>query len=305
MEDSGGFERYRSLVPDWEPFVRACSRPLPTVVWANRLRTTPEALAGRLADEGLDPDAVDWYEGAFRISDAMNPGTTLSYLAGLYHIQEEVSLLPVHVLAPRPGERVLDLCAAPGGKTLQAAIALENRGTVVANDRSGIRLNVLRTALYRMGLTNVSTVVGDAARFSGPDEWFDCVIADVPCSCEGTSRKHASVVGRASRPQSAFLAEKQRAILKRAAALCRPGGRIVYATCTYAPEENELVVDALLRSDARLRIRAIDLSGLTSAPGVTEWEDALLSPQLALSRRIWPHQNDTGGFYVALLEKEA
>lgn len=299
------FERYRPLIDDWPRFLEACSRPLPTVIWTNQLRVAPSALVERLRQEQVTCEPVAWYKGAFRIAGHTNPGATLSYLAGLYHIQEEVSLLPIHLLDPEPGQRVLDLCAAPGGKTLQSAVRLENRGTIVANDRSGTRLNVLRTSSYRLGLTNVSTTAGDAATFAGPAGWFDCVIADVPCSCEGTSRKHRSVVDRSSTSQSTALAQKQRAILNRAIKMCRPGGRIVYATCTYAPEENECVVNAVLQDAPSVRILPLPSLGLQTTPGITEWSGVRLHPDLRHTIRVWPHHNDTGGFYVALLEKTA
>ncbi len=303
MTFSFGFERYRDIVDDWASFIDASHSPLPICIWTNLLRTSPGDLSRRLETESVRVHPLRWYDAAFRFESDVNPGTTLSYHAGLYNVQEEVSLLPVVALAPRPGARVLDLCAAPGNKTLQAAVALENQGTVVANDRSGGRLNPLRTALYRFGLTNVTTTNYDAARFPLADSAFDCVIADVPCSCEGNSRKHPDVEKRASREQSVSLARTQVNILRRAVDLCRPGGRIVYGTCTYAPEENEMVVDAILRAMPEVRIRPFRLPGLVHSAGLTDWESMPLHEDLTRTIRVWPHQNDTGGFYVALLEK--
>ena len=305
MSFTGGFDRYRDLVEDWNSFVEVNHSPLPICLLTNRLRISPDELSSLLDEENVPHRPLAWYDSAFRVDGEMNPGTTLSYHGGLYNVQEEVSLLPVVALSPRPGERVLDLCAAPGNKTVQAAIELCNSGTVIANDRSGGRLNILRTVLYRLGLTNVSTTNYDATVYPDVSEQFDCVIADVPCSCEGTSRKHSDVERRSSREQSRGLAEIQKRILLRAASLCRPGGRIVYATCTYAPEENEMVVNAALTAVPGLRVLPSEIPDLVHSPGLTAWEGVRLKDELAQTMRVWPHQNDTGGFYVALLEKEA
>ena len=304
MSDSRpGIDRYRSLVDDWEAFLSSARQPLPACAWTNGIRTTPDELSHRLSAEGIRHRPLAWNAEAFRLDGCDHPGATLSYLAGLFHLQEEVSLLPVRALAPAPGERVLDLCAAPGSKTLHAAVALQNRGTVVANDRSGGRLNVLRTALHRLGIVNVTTTTGDAARFPDVAEPFDCVIADVPCSCEGTSRKHPDVLRRSSAAQSTALSRTQINILSRAADLCAPGGRIVYATCTYAPEENECVVDVLLRTRSDLRVRPFSIDGFKTMPGITSWDGRKLHDGVEGAMRVWPHHNDTGGFFVALLEK--
>lgn len=298
-----GFDRYRGLIDDWEAFCRAAERPLPTCVWTNTVRSTPTQVQQWLERDGVACQRVPWFDSAFTLPPDINPGRKLAYLAGLIHVQEEVSLLPIAALGPKPGDVVLDLCAAPGNKTVQTAVALENRGTVIANDRSGIRLNVLRAATHRLGLTNVSTTVGDAATFPTSSGYFDSVIADVPCSCEGTSRKHPNVMGRSSQQQSLGQAVQQRAILTRAVDLCRPGGRVVYSTCTYAPEENELVVDAVLRSRPELRVVPVEIPRLLFSAGITEWSGRQLHSSLRHALRVWPHQNDTGGFFVALIAR--
>ena len=296
-------DRYRPLVDDWDAFLDALRRPLPTAIWTNTLRATPEEVAALLAHEGIPVEPIPWYPGAFRLPPDLNPGATMAYTMGLYHVQEEVSLLPPVLLDPQPGERVIDLCAAPGNKTAQIAVAMQNRGTVVANDVSGGRMNVTRTTLARLGLANVSTTHVNAVQYPVAEP-FDRVLADVPCSCEGTSRKHPDVLMRANVRRSCTLGERQLAILERGLRLCRPGGRIVYATCTYAPEENERVLDALLRShpDA-VRLLPARIDGVDASPGLTAWGGQALHPDLHRALRVWPHQLDSGGFFVAVLEK--
>ncbi len=297
-------ERYHPLIDDWEAFLEALRRPLPTAVWVNTLRASADEVGAMLAAEGLEPAPLSWRPAAFRLGRPEGAGARLPYLAGLYHIQEEASMLPAWLLAPPPGRRVLDLCAAPGGKTAQLALALGGRGTVVANDLSQGRLNVVQTTLARLGLANVSLTAADAAHYPGRDA-FDAVLLDAPCSCEGTARKAPRVLRAACREQSLAHGRRQQAMLRRALRLCRPGGRVAYATCTFAPEENEAVVDAALRAwpPGAVRVAPAALPGLRVAPGVTAWQGQTFAEEVGGCLRLWPHHNDTGGFFVAILEK--
>jgi NOL1/NOP2/fmu family ribosome biogenesis protein len=133
---------------------------------------------------------------------------------------------------------------------------------------------------------------------------FDKILADVPCTCEGTCRKDPDISNRVNDSSHERMARRQQAILNKAVQLCRPGGRIVYATCTFAPEENEAVVDQILQQyHGRVRLVPAQIPGFECAPGVTEWQGQTFDPSLALALRAWPQQNDTGGFFMALLER--
>lgn len=298
------FERYRDLIEDWDAFAAAVQRPLPTAIWANPLKIAPEKLQHLMAESGVVLTPVPWYPGAFHLPADVMPGLRWEYLAGLYQVQEEAALLPALLLDPQPGERVLDMCAAPGNKTAQMGAMMQNRGTLIANDRSNGRMRAARHAFSRMGLVNVTTMTQDGSNLPAEMGLFDKIMVDVPCSCEGTCRKDPSVFKRSSVGASRKIARIQTALLRKAVQLCRPGGRIVYATCTFAPEENELVIDAILReSGDHLRLGSAAVPGLTSSPGLTEWQGQQLHPDLHLASRIWPQQNDTGGFFVAVLEK--
>lgn len=303
MNNEIPFTRYKPIVDDWAAFQEAVTRPLPATIWTNPLRTTPERLQD-LIDAPLEP--VPWQPGAFRLPPGFPAGRHWAYLAGLYHVQEEVSLLPVRLLDVQPGERVLDLCAAPGNKTAQIGAALGNSGTIVANDRSAGRMKAASHTLNRLGLVNVTVTTSDAVNYPKASGYFDKILADVPCTCEGTCRKDRSVTWRVSLRDSRKLAGSQLAILRKAVQRCRPGGRIVYATCTFAPEENEAIVDAVLQEYGRfLRLLPARIPGFRTSPGLTEWEGRPFHPDLRHTLRVWPHQNDTGGFYLALLEKTA
>jgi 16S rRNA (cytosine1407-C5)-methyltransferase len=298
------FERYRELIDDWTAFVAAVKRPLPTTLWANPLKITPEKLQNLMADSGIELTPVGWYPGAFRLPADVMPGLRWEFMAGLYQVQEEVALLPTLLLEPQPGDRVLDMCAAPGNKTAQMGAMMANRGTLLANDRNGGRMRAARDVLNRIGLVNVTTLTWDGSSLPGEIGQFDKIMVDVPCTCEGTCRKDTSVLSRSSVGASLKIARIQTALLRKAVQLCRPGGRIVYATCTFAPEENELVVDAILREAGDgLRLRPSAVPGLIASPGLTVWQGQRLHPDLQLASRVWPQQNDTGGFFVAVLEK--
>ncbi|MFP3940571.1 MAG: RsmB/NOP family class I SAM-dependent RNA methyltransferase [Thermoanaerobaculia bacterium] len=312
-------ERYREIVDDWPAFLEAVRRPLPLTVRVNRLR----AVAGRgaapvrewLEAEGLRVRPVPWDGDLLRLeprpdgpAEPPAPGRLLATLGGLVHVQEEVSLLPVRLLAPRPGERVLDLCAAPGSKAGALAAAMAGRGTLVANDVDWRRLSSLGRNLERLGALNAVVTCYDAANFPFAAGCFDRVLADVPCTCEGTSRKNPEVFTWGDPASRSETARVQGAVLRKAVRLVRPGGRVVYSTCTYAPEENEAVVDAVLAAARRagrpLRVLDARVDGFPAAAGLREWRGERFDPALERALRVWPHHHDTGGFFVAVLERE-
>ena len=305
---------FGDVVEDWTGFIDALVRPLPTCIWSHPGRIEGDELLQLLAVQGVRAEPVPWLAGApgtaLLLPPAFKAGQHWWYCAGLAHAQEAVSQLPVVLLDLEPGQRVLDLCAAPGGKTAQIALALGNRGTVLANDFSPERIAALQGNLDRLGVVNVSTTWVDGGNYPAAAGPFDRILVDAPCSSEGTLRRNRSLVGKLGPERSRRMASRQRALLRKAAKLCRPGGRILYSTCTFAPEENELVVaDILAEQDGQLELRPAPVSallpGLATRPGVTRWEGRVLADELSRCLRVWPHDNDTGGFFIALLEKAA
>ncbi|WP_296899604.1 RsmB/NOP family class I SAM-dependent RNA methyltransferase [Thiohalocapsa sp.] len=305
--------RYRPLfdevVDDWDAFIDSLRRPLATCLWARPGRADGGTLQALLAEQGVPSSPVPWLADAPGTALALPPGFKAGqhwwYCAGLAHAQEAVSQLPVLLLDLAPGHRVLDLCAAPGGKTAQVALSLGNRGTVLANDFAMDRIAALQGNLDRLGVVNVTTTRWDGGNYpvgAGP---FDRILVDAPCSSEGTLRRNPGLVTKLGAERSTRMAGRQRALLRKAVKLCRPGGRILYSTCTFAPEENELVVaDVLAEQDGRLRLLPAHVPGLLSGPGVTRWQGRALPDVLAGCLRVWPHANDTGGFFIAVLEKD-
>lgn len=297
-------ERYAALVPDHEELIQALLRPLPESLWSHPARLDRSALMELLRADGFAPEAMPWCEAGIRLPAGSRPGRHWGFLAGLFQVQEEVSMLPVTLLDPQPGERVLDLCAAPGNKTAQIAVAMANRGTVMGNDPKKGRLAALRQTVKRLGLLNTVITAQDGQSIGARAGSFDRVLVDAPCTCEGTFRK----VTQPNDPDTTFR-ERQAAtqvrLLERAVQLTRPGGRIVYATCTLAPEENEAVVDTVLqRLGSELRLVPARVPGFQGRAGVTRWQGRTFDQALTGAMRVWPQDNDTGGFFVAVLERD-
>ena len=295
--------RYEPIIEDFEGFLAACERPLPTTVRVNPLAVDPDRAVEALEAEDVAVQRRDWHEGVLEV-DTGKPGNTWPYVHGWLHGQEEVSCVPPRVLDPDPGDVVWDSCAAPGGKTAQLAAEIEDEGFVVANDDNLGRLSALRGNCDRLGVTSAAVTNTDARRATldaFPDvDAFDAALVDAPCTCEGTIRKNPDALDGAGKSASRNLGRLQADILERAVELTRDGGEVVYSTCTFAPEENEAVVDEVLeRTDCEL----VDFDvGLTSSPGLTEWDGESYDDSLELARRYYPHQNDTGGFFAAKLE---
>lgn len=293
--------RYTAIAGDAHAFAEALRRPLPQTLYTNTERLAPERLA-ELLDGVFSLTALPWRPGAFRLAPEDRPGRHWSFTSGLFSVQEEASLLPVAMLDVRPGQRVLDLCAAPGNKTAQIALTLGNRGTVLANDLKTGRLSALHDLSRRLGLLNVSTTGHDGCVYPVADGSFDRILVDAPCTAEGKARRGYL---RDSPPNfRRWVGGQQRGLLRRAAKLLRPGGRMVYSTCTFAPEENEAVVaDVLADLGGELSVVAPGAELPGASPGLTEWEGQQFGAALAQARRLWPHLADTGGFFAVALQR--
>ncbi len=299
------WERYAYILVDTEAFRQACRRPLPTAVRVNTIKIDPQRVIDAL---GEDDVAVErrGHDPRTLILDTDNPGRTWAYQHGWMHGQEEISQLPPRVLDPDPGDRVLEMAAAPGGKATQLA-ALAEDGIVLANDVNLGRLAALRSNADRLGVANMVVTNQDGRNLSPPLEeleTFDGVLVDAPCSGEGTLRKNPDALENWSESAVESLAALQTGMLRRAVELTRPGGSIVYATCTFAPEENEGVLARVLTGNQTVSIVDFE-TPYDSEPGVTAWNGERYPDVLERAKRFYPHRNDTGGFFCAKLEVEA
>lgn len=233
---------------------------------------------------------VPWEPEGFYYDPETRPGLHVYHEAGVYYLQEASAMAPVALLDPKPGERVCDLCAAPGGKTTQIAGRMLGQGFLVCNEINPKRAKILSRNIERMGVAN-ALVTNEhpetlASRFPG---FFDRVLVDAPCSGEGMFRKEEAAVTDWSQETVRMCARRQREILDSAARLVRPGGRLVYSTCTFAPEEDEETVAAFLEAHPEFTPEPVE------APWFVPGENA--------SYRMWPHKLLGEGHFAAVFRK--
>ncbi len=298
-------ERYRRLMgEEYAEFLRfMATRPIPSIR-LNPMRADPDALRARLESRGWVLRPIPWYEHGFWVLRGPERlGATPEHQLGLYYVQEAASMVPPAALAPSPGERVLDIAAAPGSKTTQMAEMMGWRGVVLANDSNPGRANALSANVQRMGCPNVVVTVRDGRRLPEVlgEGRFDRVLVDAPCSAVGEARRSWGSLRRWSLRAVRRISRLQTSLALAGYRLLKPGGLMVYSTCTLDPEENEFVVQRLVQEGAE-PVRP-NLRGLRSRPGLTRWEGVELDPSLARTLRIYPQDNDTQAFYVALLRK--
>jgi len=266
----------------------------PLVVRANRLRTTRDALLAELRERFPDAAPGALASDAIVLGRRGNPALEPAFLAGRFSVQDEASQLVVALLDPQPGERVLDVCAAPGGKATAIAERVGPQGEVVALDRHARRLDLVSRQARRLGLENLRTLARDATRplaDLAAARGFDRVLVDAPCSGLGTLRRNPDARWRIAPGEPARLAVVQRAILRQAAETLVPGGVLVYSTCTLVPEENEESVRALLADRPQLALASADAGPAEARPWLGA--DGFL--------RTWPHRHDADGFFAARL----
>ncbi|MDR1663336.1 MAG: RsmB/NOP family class I SAM-dependent RNA methyltransferase [Clostridiales bacterium] len=316
-----------------EAFFKSLHSPPFRGLRANRLKIEPEKLRALLPFP-LEP--VRWCAEGFTFPPEERPGKSWAYRAGLFYIQEPSAMCPAAVLSARQGERVLDLCAAPGGKSAQLAGQLNGSGLLVSNDASASRSRALVKNLEMAGVAN-GVVLSEqpyrlAERFAG---FFDAVLVDAPCSGEGMFRRDPDAVKGWADNKPEACARTQKEILRHAARMVRPGGRLVYSTCTFEPEENEKIIASFLDAHADfypLPINherlGVERAGCTPPAAVMEGTPpaavmagtppaavmegtppaaVILSEAKNLpagstdAARIWPHKQKGEGHFISLL----
>lgn len=270
-------------------FLSACNYPAPHTVQVNTLRISAENYMALLREQGIEHSADAQLEACIYINGGAVtelPG----YSEGLFYVQDKAARLAVAIAAPKPGMRVLDCCAAPGGKSFAAAIAMKNSGEILARDIHEKKLSLIRSGADRLGLDIISTDAVDA-RIKQPELQgsFDLVIADVPCSGMGVIRKKPEIRLK-NEQELAGLPEIQSDILSNAASFVKPGGTLLYSTCTVFPEENEAVVRKFLSESA-------DFEPLDFSVGFAESQDGMYT--------FLPHVHGTDGFFAAKLRRKS
>ncbi len=252
----------------------------------------------------LEPEPCSWNPLVFRVKGRLKIGNTLEHFLGLIYAQDTSSTIPVTVLDPQPGERILDMAAAPGSKSTQIAAAMQNSGVLVANDVSPGRIPSLTGNLDRSGVLNavVTRLPGQAFGHISP-QGFDRILVDAPCSSEGTLSRSLKALDIWSEHSIGRLAATQRKLILSAYHALRPGGVMVYSTCTFAPEENEGIVSFLLEKCPEAVVEPIHLEGLRSRQGFSQWRGERFAPCVKNIIRLFPHEHDGEGFCIAKISK--
>ena len=273
----------QQLGEEYPAFLESLERPRAVALRFNPLKGAAPALPFVGA-------GVPWEENGYYYDPLSRPGLHPYHEAGVYYLQEASAMSAVALLDPKPGEKVCDLCAAPGGKSTQIAGKLGSEGFLLSNEIHPKRAQILARNIERMGVRN-AMVTGEhpgrlAEKYPG---YFDKVLVDAPCSGEGMFRKEEAAVTDWSPETVQMCARRQGEILHSGAALVKPGGRLVYSTCTFAPEENELCIRRFLADHPAFRLEQVD------APWFTPAGEGMF--------RLWPHKLLGEGHFVAVLRK--
>ncbi|MEE2637788.1 MAG: RsmB/NOP family class I SAM-dependent RNA methyltransferase, partial [Acidobacteriota bacterium] len=276
-------------------WVRFNNLPPPLTLRVNRLRTTPATLREQLAEHGVRTTPTRFAHDGLTVAEG-NPYRTPAAKKGLFLAQDEASQLIAELVGARPGHRVLDTCAAPGGKTTALRAAIGPSGRLVAGDLRPTRLRVLRDTLDALGAV-VSIVQLDLRRGVPCEPVFDRVLVDAPCSGLGTIRRDPDIRWRRQPADLTHFAHEQQVMLRQAARVVRPGGRLIYATCSSEPEENQAVVHAFLNEHMRFRVVARDEQHTLSSG---------LAPVLDTNGCLVtkPAQHGLEAFFAAVLERD-
>ena len=275
-------------VEEAERFLRIDNEAAPMTVQVNPLKTDADALARELAGDGVKAVPHGWVPDCFELSGTGDLTTLTAFYQGRFTVQDAAAKLVTYAAGFEKGQDVLDVCAAPGGKSFAAAFAMENEGHILSCDLHENKLRRIREGAQRLGITCIETACADGRTFR--EEWagrFDTVLCDVPCSGLGIIRKKPDIRYKDVHEFKA-LPDIQRAILENSARYVRPGGVLVYSTCTVLPEENENVTDAFLSSHPEFIYEEFSLPNGEAAPGYLT---------------LWPQRNGTDGFYLSRMRR--
>ena len=302
-------ERLNQLCPEdlYSAVLESFSRQRPTTLRVNTIKNSEAEFVKEATDAGVVIQKVPAIPYAFiLISPRLRDFSELPlYIEGRCYVQSLSSMIPPLVLEPQENEKILDIAAAPGSKTSQIAAIMNNTGTILANDSSHIRLYKFKANMERLNVTNVQTKTGvGQTLWQEYPNYFDRSLVDVPCSMEGRfNTADPKTFDAWSTKKVKDLSHLQRFLLRSAFGCTKPGGTIVYSTCTLSPEENEGVVDWLLeKEEGKVSVESITLPDVPSQPGITNWSGKQFHESLKQTMRIYPSELYEG-FYVAKMTK--
>lgn len=302
-------KRMRQLLPEKEDFANfneIIHKSPRNFIRCNTLKISTKELFERLTKKWLVEQPFPSYPEIMVVTQELKPGelgNALEHLLGYYYIQEVSSMLSALALNPLPGEFVLDMCASPGSKTTQIAALMQNQGTIIANDVKMDRIMILASNLERCGVSNTIVTKNDAialcARLAKTNFRFDKILLDAPCSGEGTLRSSPKTFLMWNPNMIKKLSSMQKKLIAHALKYLKKGGALVYSTCTHAPEENEEVIDFALKNFS-VNIEEFALP-IKYRQGIHSWNEYNYNKEVDKCCRIYPHDNDSEGFFLAKL----
>jgi 16S rRNA (cytosine1407-C5)-methyltransferase len=301
--------RLRHILPSakWDAIANTFAESKPTTFRVNLLKSSSGILREKLEHLGFGLERAGWYPDAFilRRGNLRELQKTEVYQKGEIYVQSLSSMLPPIVLNPQPGERVLDLTAAPGSKTTQMAAMMKGLGKIIANDNNKIRFFKLKANVEFQGATNVELSMKGGELFGRQyPEYFDKLLLDAPCSAEGRFDVHEPASYRYWKPAKIKeMSRKQKMLFASAFHALRPEGILVYSTCTFAPEENEGVLNwAVEKFQGKMKFEKINLPFANQMPALGQWEGRSFDPAVRGAVRILPTA-EMEGFFIAKISK--
>lgn len=308
IEIKEGFQERYSALTDWEPFKKYSLSFLRRSIRVNTLKISVPELVSRMEKEWeLTP--IPWCKEGFWIDHKgegdeyrRDVGNTLEHQLGYIYIQEAASMIPPLALEPKPGELILDMCAAPGSKSSQIVQYMENKGILISNDFQGIRLAPLGINMQRVSAINNIITLMKGEYFLRSGIKFDRVLVDAPCSGTGTIRKSLKTLRIWNPNMVKKIAGEQRKLIDTGFQILKEGGTLVYSTCSLEPEEDEGIIDFLVNKYPNAKVVDFALN-IKRGNIVTEFEGRRYSEEVKKCLRLWPQDNDTEGFFVAKIRK--
>lgn len=294
-------ERMKEMLKDeYDNFIRSYEEPKRGGLRINTLKGSVEKFK---ENSGFSLEPIPWVEEGFYYVPDERPGKSIFHEAGAIYIQEPSAMAVAALAKVRPGERVLDLCAAPGGKSTQIASDLAGKGCLYSNEIHPARAKILSQNIERMGVSNAIVLNETPNRLAEHfPEYFDCIVVDAPCSGEGMFRKEENAAKEWSPANVTMCAKRQQDILKEAVKMLRPGGRLIYSTCTFAPAENEENVLFLLDEYPNLSIQKDE--NFYDGFGAGRPEFVNNRTEVLGSYRLWPHEIKGEGHFMCAFIKD-
>jgi NOL1/NOP2/sun family putative RNA methylase len=297
-------ERYLILWGETETlrFLEACELPVRTAIRINTLKSSVNQTWSRLEEKGVTLEKISWLEeGCYADFGEMSPGSTFEHMLGFYYIQGVPSIATVKALDPQPGETVFDLAAAPGGKTTHISQLMQNSGLIIAIEEDRSRIRSLESNIMRCGVTNTIILRGDAKKIGELKIEPNRILLDAPCTGEGLIALDPTRKTSKTSADIHYCSTQQGKLLDAAVNKLAPGGVVIYSTCSIAPEENEYIVDNILRRYSNLEVETIPVE--FGSPAFTQPFGVQLDHSLLKARRFLPHIHGTEGFFICKMVK--